>query len=424
MIKYCLLYFSLFWAFSSSYAQRERGKVVKAPKIFQKSTSEENNPELKDKNFNNSFENEVDFIFEEEPKLRFSNKYEPNNTNTEKSTLSGGNSESLENSIRIEPIRKLNQNTHDDTSSIDEGDLMIVEIEESAQFPGSDEMVKIASYFSIWDTRSVDPYGINPNSFDEVVPIKLYDISEGRYWAPPLDKNPITSHFGWRWKRWHKGTDLDLETGDPVYATFDGIIRVAGTQSGWGRTIVVRHYNGLETLYGHLSKINFEENTVVKAGDQIGRGGSTGRSSGSHLHYEARYEGNPFDAENIFAFSRDKTEIRMQELLLTPHFYDYLRGGKSRVKSAIDGSEIVPEEGSPASLSDGGDEESGDEESFEEEEEEVPVKVVTTAWYRVRPGDNLSKIATNYGTTVAKICQLNKISSYRKLYVGTRLRVK
>ncbi len=404
-------------SFGSLYAQRERGKVVKAPKIFQKNTETEDQS-AKDKNFN-TFEEEKDFIFEEEPQLRFSNEYEKTQKTTLKTPGVGGELEGGLSEIIIEPVRKLNTTVHEDTSSIDEGELMIVEIEEMAKFEGTDDMVKTASYFSVWDTRSVDPYGIDPKSFDQVVPIKLYDVSEGRYWAPPLDKNPITSHFGWRWKRWHKGTDLDLETGDPVYSTFDGVIRVAGTQSGWGRTVVVRHNNGLETLYGHLSKINFEEGTYVQAGDEIGRGGSTGRSSGSHLHYETRYEGNPFDAENIFAFGRDKTEIKMQELLLTPRFYDYLRGGSSRVKTA-DGKIIEATE----ALSLGSDEDAGDEEEDEEFEEEVPEKVVTTMWYRVKPGDNLYKIASAYHTTVANICQLNKISSYRKLYVGTRLRVK
>lgn len=386
-----------------SFAQKkERGKVIRAPKIFQKNNSEEEQ-KVEEKNFNNSFENEVDFIFEEEPKLRFMNQFEPNESKITVPSESAGNKAFSNSVIRIEPIREVNETVQDDTSSIDEGELMIVEIEQEAQFPGSDEMVKIASYFSVWDTKSVNPYGINPRDFDEVIPIKLYDLTQGRYWNPPLDECPITSHFGWRKRRWHLGTDIDLETGDPVYSVFDGIIRVAGYHSGWGRTVVVRHYNGLETLYGHLSQINFEENTVVKAGDEIAKGGNTGRSSGSHLHLETRFEGNSFDAENIFSFSRNKTEIIGQEVVLTSKFWNYLRGGSSKIVVDLEDEDEFDEEG---------------------EEADTPTNLTEKVWYRVRSGDNLTKIAKNYGTTVSAICQLNQISAYKKLSVGYRLRVK
>ncbi|MGR3809223.1 peptidoglycan DD-metalloendopeptidase family protein [Jiulongibacter sp. NS-SX5] len=412
MRKLLVLVLLVFGA-NASFAQRERGKVIRAPKIFQKRQSENQNSNEQKPAEN--FQNEVDFQFEEEPKLRFQNNFEVKTAKPSiPSKVSG--SELLSNSeVPIEPIRSLNENIHEDTSSIDEGEIMIVEIEEEARFPGSDEMVKIASYFSIWDNYYVNPYGINPRTFSDVVPLKLYDINKGRYWAPPLDECPVTSHFGFRWKRWHKGTDIDLVTGDPVYAAFDGIIRVSGTKSGFGRCIVIRHYNGLETVYGHLSKLHFPENTRVNAGDEIGLGGNTGRSSGSHLHFETRYEGNAFDAENIFIFKRDTTKIKMQEFLMTSKMYDYLRGKSPRVAMEdVDASvNIQPEQ----DLEDG-------EEYEDDFEEELPEEVVQKVWYRVRPGDNLTKIARAYGTSVSEICSLNRISSYKKLYVGTRLRIK
>lgn len=386
-----------------SFAQKEKGRVIRGTRIFQKKEKVEERS-LENLNFNNAFENEADFIFEEEPRLRFKSDFEPE----EKSIfVPNQNGELNSTAIRIEPIKELNTTANEDTSSIDEGELLIVEIEEEARFPGSDKMVTIASYFSVWDTKTVNPYGISAREFNDVVPIKLYDLSMGRYWSPPLNENPITSQFGWRRRRWHLGTDLDLETGDPVYSTFDGIIRVAGTHSGWGRTVVVRHYNGLETLYGHLSRINFEENTLVKAGDEIGKGGNTGRSSGSHLHLEVRFEGNAFDPLNIFRFSREKTEIVGQDFVISRNLWNYLRGGSSRVEVNMNAYET--------------DEET---EEVETEEDPIPQEVTTKVWYRVKPGDNLTKIAKNYNTTVAEICQLNKISSYKKLYVGLRLRVK
>lgn len=401
----CLCFCSLL-----SFAQRERGKIVSTPKIFQKKETTTTPPP--------PTEQEVDFHFEEEPKLRFQTSFETKETKINLPSNAPSNADAVNSVIKIEPVKSLNETIHEDTSSIDEGELMIVEIEEEARFPGSDEMVNIASYFSVWDNRYVDPYGIDPKDFDEIVPIKLYDVNKGRYWSPPLDACPITSHFGYRYRRWHQGTDIDLETGDKVYATFDGIIRISGTQGAFGRCVVIRHYNGLETVYGHMSQLHFPENTIVKAGDEIGKGGNTGRSSGSHLHYETRYEGNAFDAENIFKFERSNTEIYSDELVLSSKMYDYLRGKSSRVNNynvstdeAIQPSQELPQEGTEIS----------EEDDFEEEK---PVEIVQKVWYRVKPGDNLTKIARNYGTSVNAICRLNKISSYKNLMAGTKIRVK
>ncbi len=425
MIFRSILFLTFLFAVQSSFAQRERGKILKTPKIFRKKTKAPEPPkeDLNEKNFNNTFQDEVDFQFEEEPKLRFSDTFEAKEATFKKPSNYSGSDVLSESIIQTEPIRRRNETTDEDSSSIDEGDVMIVEIEEEARFMGSDQMVKIASYFSIWDEHYVNPYGINPREFNEVIPIKLYDINKGRYWAPPLDACPVTSHFKYRWRRWHRGTDIDLQTGDPVYAVFDGVIRISSYRGALGRCVVVRHYNGLETVYGHLSKLNFPVNTVVKAGDEIGRGGNTGRSSGSHLHFETRYEGTPFDAGNIFDFGRADTQIKMQEFLMTSKMYNYMRGGSPRVAikdvdASLNGG-MIDNLNSPISESD-----LIDDEVIDDFEEEVPVEIITKVWYRVRPGDNLTKIARKYGTTVTVICKLNKISSYKKLYVGNRLRVK
>ena len=116
-------------------------------------------------------------------------------------------------------------------------------------------------------------------------------------------KNPKTSNYGWRWKRGHHGVDIRLRTGDPVHAAFGGVVRVASRMGGYGNCIVVRHPNGLETLYGHLSKINVAPHQEVKAGDVIGLGGSTGNSTGPHLHFEVRFLYQTFDPEWILDFS-------------------------------------------------------------------------------------------------------------------------
>ena len=116
-------------------------------------------------------------------------------------------------------------------------------------------------------------------------------------------KSRKTSNYGWRWNRGHHGVDIGLRTGDPVHAAFRGPVRVASRMGGYGNCIVIRHPNGLETLYGHLSKINVRPNQEVSAGQVIGLGGSTGNSTGPHLHFECRFLYQTFDPEWILDFS-------------------------------------------------------------------------------------------------------------------------
>jgi murein DD-endopeptidase MepM/ murein hydrolase activator NlpD len=406
-LKACFICIFLFLGKLSFAQSTEKGKVINAPKIPQnkKNTPTKNNtPEPKTND-------EFDFIYEDQPKLRFSTQYDKNNNANKEQIVSPKEIEG----IRIEPLRDINQIVNEDTSKLDEGQLMVVEIEENAMFDGADAMVNVASYYSVWDTRDIDPYHIDPKSFNEVIPLKLYNDAEGRKWSPVLDKSAVTSHFGWRSRRWHKGTDLDLVTGDKVYAAFDGIIRIAGVHSGYGRTVIIRHHNGLETLYGHLSSINFDPNTIVRAGDEIARGGNSGRSSGSHLHFETRFEGNQFDPENIYNFNSNPMQIKSNEFVLSPSVYDYLRGGASRPINVVNEN--------PSSLSGSGTFIPDEIESIEDEEEDVPNKVERRAWYTTKPGDNLTDIARRSNTTVAEICRLNKISSSKKLFVGLRLRL-
>jgi hypothetical protein len=103
----------------------------------------------------------------------------------------------------------------------------------------------------------------------------------------------ITSPFGWRDKRMHKGIDIDLNKGDAVVAAFDGKVRIAEkNKGGFGNVVIIMHANGLETVYAHLSKLKVKPGQIVLSGQTIGLGGNTGRSRGSHLHFETRYKGH------------------------------------------------------------------------------------------------------------------------------------
>jgi murein DD-endopeptidase MepM/ murein hydrolase activator NlpD len=289
---------------------------------------------------------------------------------------------------QFEPVKPLNPVVSEDTTTIDEGETDVVEVVDSLLV--ADEWVKSAEYYVIWDARTINPYGLSPLEFDEPVELKLYDTTASRLWSTPMLTTRTTSNFGYRWGRWHNGSDLDLETGDTVRSTYDGMVRiVAWDGSGYGRFVVVRHYNGLETLYGHLSKQLVESGQMVKAGEVIGLGGSTGRSTGSHLHYENRYEGNPFDPRHIFDW--DNKMIKSDHFLLTSSVWNHLRGKSSR-------SEF----------------ESGD----------APVAYTRSVLHRVRSGDTLSSIAGKYGVSISSIARRNRMSTRATLRIGQKLRIK
>jgi murein DD-endopeptidase MepM/ murein hydrolase activator NlpD len=292
---------------------------------------------------------------------------------------------------RYEPSRAINQTISNfDTTSVDEREPLVIEIEEEMKPEGSDDFVTVASYFSIWDARNIDPYNINPNDFSDVVDIELYNKEQNRFWASPLNAPKMTSVFGPRWGRLHAGVDLDLETGDPVYSAFDGIVRVAGYDGrGYGKFIVVRHYNGLETLYGHLSSQGLESGAYVKAGDEIGRGGNTGRSTGSHLHFETRYEGNPFNPTYVFSFAGEATQPISDHVLVSARVFDTY------------GLALGNEYG------------------------EAGEKVVTrkTAWTTAHYGDTLNSIASRAGISVEKLAKLNGMRASANLRAGRRLRI-
>lgn len=207
-------------------------------------------------------------------------------------------------------------------------------------------------------------------------------------------KGVITSHYGWRWKRPHRGVDINLNTGDSVRAAFDGVVRISeGTSrtGGYGNLIIVRHANGLETYYGHLSKLLVKENETVSAGEVIGLGGSTGHSTGPHLHFETRYMGKAFDPERVVDF--EKGTLRSKELTIYKGYYDANSKYGNNNKTSTPVTQKAPATSSKQ-------------------------------YHTVRQGDTLGKIAKKYHTTISKLCKLNKIKETTILSIGRKLRVK
>lgn len=229
-------------------------------------------------------------------------------------------------------------------------------------------------HYGSWDSQKIDIYDFDAKNFQDTVSLRLYDSFFGYDWKMPLETTPVTSRFGFRWGRKHLGTDLDLQMRDPIYSAFDGIVRIRSyDRYGFGYYVVIRHKNGLETIYGHQSKILVEVGQEVRAGEQIGKGGSTGRSTGSHLHYELRYQGLAFDPEIVYDF--DSYKIKSEYLVLTPETFGYITEARA------------------------------------------------TAYHRVRKGDTLGSIGRRYGVSISTLTRLNRITSRSILRIGQNLRV-
>lgn len=262
----------------------------------------------------------------------------------------------------------------------------------------------LAEFNEYWNDMQPDPYHVGLDALPDEIALWVVDSLCG-YRCP--NQTEVYSKFGYRHRRRHQGVDLPLKTGTPVYAAFDGKVRMSKYYRGYGNLVVLRHENGLETFYGHLSKLMVQEGDWVNAGSIIGLGGSTGRSTGPHLHFETRYKGYAFDPQWLIDFPSGTLRHRLFVL-------------KKKYLNA--GSKYVPEDEQEEIDILEGDTKDREEAAAKAEAER---KAQSAAQYhKIRSGDTLGAIARRYGTTVNKLCRLNGISGRTILKIGRRIRVK
>ncbi len=250
-------------------------------------------------------------------------------------------------------------------------------------------------YAKYWNNDTISPYKeIQLGSLPKSVAIQLVD-SLKNYHYPYIGR--ITSRYGPRRRRNHNGIDLALKTGDTIYAVFDGRVRFSKSaeNGGYGGLVVIRHDNGLETYMGHLSKRLVEANDWVVAGQPIALGGSSGRSTGPHLHFEVRYCGQSFDPERLIDFKTGN--LRRETFLLRRSYFDIY----SKYDQNFD-----------------------DEIANYNDDKKEEAELVARRYYTVRKGDTLSGIAYRNHTTVGRICKLNGISASKPIGIGKRLRIR
>ena len=225
-----------------------------------------------------------------------------------------------------------------------------------------------------------------------------------RGFCMPTDNRVVTSNFGARWGRQHKGIDVKVYIGDTIRATFSGKVRMVKYEAGgYGKYVVIRHGNGLETIYGHMSKHLVAEDEIVEAGQPIGLGGNTGRSTGSHLHFETRLCGVALNPALMFDFKNQD---------VVGDYYMFYRD--TYQKESIVANRLRGVNGR------------GDIASDEDMELAIAAPEATytknVKFHKVKSGETLSSIARKRHTTVNAICKLNRIGKNIRLMPGQILK--
>jgi LysM repeat protein len=262
-----------------------------------------------------------------------------------------------------------------DTLIIDSSQLKVSDNTLESMVP--EESAVVEAYLN---ADEINPYKYTALTVPKGAIINIIDSGMPNYITPCFCS--VNSPFGYRrWGRYyqfHPGLDLNLPFGQPAHAAFDGVVRLAKMTPGYGNCVIIRHSNGLETLYGHFSELAVKPGQVVKAGDVVGYCGSTGYSFGAHLHFEIRYLGVPFDPAQVVFTQTDS-----------------LRTLKINIDNALFKSNTPP-----------------------------PPPKYKYVYHVVKKSETLSAIARKYKVTVPYLCKMNKVTTKTLLRPGRTLRIR
>lgn len=251
--------------------------------------------------------------------------------------------------------------------------------------------------YESWNSKSVNPYGTNLGSMSD-----SFYINIAGYYPPVLGR--VTSNFGPRRRNFHNGIDLSVRVGDTIRAAFTGKVRLRSyNKRGYGYYVVVRHQEGIETLYAHLSKILVNPNQYVKAGDPIALGGNTGRSTGPHLHFETRVYGNPINPAKLYSFEDYVPLYKKYFVVKSKTFEERIRYSGGSYYGVKATNVPVLENKKSGSYNKG--------------------EYSSIKFHVVEKGESLYQIAKDNSMTVNQLCKLNNISQKTSIKPGQRLRL-
>lgn len=269
-----------------------------------------------------------------------------------------------------------------------------------------------------WDTTQLFAYKDIPyDALPPIVELKLIDKVAD--FCPPTIGN-VFSKYGRRRRGNHNGVDIPMKLGEPLFATFDGKVRISQYNTGgFGYLVILRHTNGLESWYGHLSRLNVEPGEIVKVGQVIGFAGNTGRSRGNHLHFEMRYKDQTFDPEFLIDFENGL--LRYEKFALEKSFFNINSRASEILEDADDDYAItgsmLAEARNPEAII-----EATSGKKLNEAREEISQS--EAVYHTVKSGDMLGKISARYGVSIDQLCRLNKITRTTVLQLGRKIRVK
>lgn len=298
----------------------------------------------------------------------------------------------------LEPVKSLTKSPSDPIDTLDTANehiKVVLHADNTWRYyktPGFQQVTGVFDEY--WNETQSNPYGIEQKDLPEQWSIWLVD-SLDQFHCPFQGTIHPRGKFGVRRGRRHQGVDIPLKTGDPIYATFTGKVRMSKYLGAYGNIIIIRHDNGIETFYAHLSKRNVEVGDWVNAGDVIGLGGSTGRSTGPHLHFETRYKGFTFDPQWLIDFENGLLRHRL--FVLKKKYFNIYSNYEQDFE---------------------------DEMKNEEDDKKEDAEREAMRWYTIKSGDTLGRIAINNGTTVNELCRLNGISKTTTLKIGRKIRVR
>ncbi|MCM1296929.1 MAG: M23 family metallopeptidase [Muribaculaceae bacterium] len=277
-----------------------------------------------------------------------------------------------------------------------------IKVEHTQQFIDNlfkeEEEPELDIYTEGWNSKLVNAYANAVIPQSKVIDVSNFCMPHAGY---------VTSPYGYRrrFRRMHKGIDLKVHIGDTIRAAFDGKVRLTNFERrGYGNYVIVRHTNGLETVYGHLSAFLVEPDEYVKAGDPIALGGNTGRSTGPHLHFETRFMGMPINPAAIFDFANQT--VHTDTYTFDKNTYQNPRNFDPAANSAYAKTYMAEYQKTHPNAA------------------KNTYSPKSSKSYTVRKGDSLSRIASRNGVTVKQLCRLNGLTTASKLRPGQKLRLR
>lgn len=239
-----------------------------------------------------------------------------------------------------------------------------------------------------------------------------------KHFCMPTESRVVTSNFGARWGRAHKGIDLKVYVGDTIRAAFSGKVRMVKYEAaGYGKYVVIRHNNGLETIYGHMSEWLVEEDQPVKAGQPIGLGGNTGRSTGSHLHFETRLCGVAMNPAILFDFRNQ--DVVADYYMFHKDTFEKESAQANELRGKIGNGGYVASDVRGETIPGGG---AVKEKSSREASKASESKNAEIRYHKVSAGETLYSISRRRGISVDELCKMNHLTRDVKVRVGQLLR--